>query len=249
MGAPKVTPSPTLSLGRVLFKFRSVTPLPVVALLIWLLWRSRGVPGPGGPLLDEVLDLFGLGLCLVGETVRLYITGWVSDGTSGQNDRLEAVVLNTRGPYAWVRNPLYDGNFLLVLGLLCIANDPFVYAIGLAFFFAEYFFIIRAEEDFLRGKFAHAFEDYCVKVPRWIPRLSPAFTGSLRTGAFDWRRALKKEHNPIAAWVSGAVALLAWESWARRGVIQSELMSLAGIEVVTLLLFAAVKGWKHRWLK
>ena len=158
-----MTPSPTLSLGRVLFKFRSVTPLPVLALLVWLLWRSRGAAGPGGPLVDELLDVLGVGLCVLGESLRLYVTGWVPDGTSGQNDRLEAVVLNTRGPYAWVRNPLYVGNLLLVLGLLCVAHEPPVYAVGLAFFFGEYFFIIRAEEDFLRGRFVHAFDDYCAK--------------------------------------------------------------------------------------
>ena len=232
-----------------LFKFRSVTPLPVLALLTWLLWRSRGLAGPGGAFIDQGLDVAGLGLCLLGESLRLYVTGWVPDGTSGQNDRLEAAVLNTRGPYAWVRNPLYVGNLLLVLGLLCIANDGWVYAVGLTFFFGEYFFIIRAEEDFLRGRFAHVFEDYCAKVRRWIPRLTPAFTGSLRAGSFDWRRALKKEHNPIAAWISGAVALLAWESWARQGVVLSQLLTLAGIEAVTMVLFVAVKGWKHGWLK
>jgi protein-S-isoprenylcysteine O-methyltransferase Ste14 len=240
-----VTPSPTLSLGRVLFKFRSVTPVPIIALVLWLLWRSRSTVGPGGEPVDALLDVLGLLLGLAGEALRFAVTGAVPDGTSGQNDRLEAAVLNTRGPYAWVRNPLYVGNLLLVLGLLLIANEPFVYAIGLGFFFGEYFFIIRAEEDFLRGRFAHAFEDYCAKVRRWVPRLTPAFTGRLKDGGFDWRRALKKEHNPMAAWVSGAVTLLAWESWARHGVV---LVPVLVVEAVTLVLFVFVKGWKHAWL-
>lgn len=240
-----MTPSPTLSLGRVLFKFRSITPLPVLGLLVWLLWRSRGQAGPGGFQVDEGLERAGIGMCVLGEALRVYVTGWVPDGTSGQNDRLEAVVLNTRGPYAWVRNPLYVGNLLLVLGLLCIANDPWVYAIGLAFFFGSYFFIIRAEEDFLRGRFVHAFDDYCAKVPRWIPRLSPAFTGSLRDGSFDWRRAIKKEHNPTMAWITGMVALLAWESWARNGVQPATLGALAALEVGALLAFIGIKSWKH----
>ena len=241
--------STTLSLGRVLFRFRSITPLPVLALLVWLLWRSRGVAGPGGLLVDELLNLAGVGLCILGEALRFYVTGQVPDGTSGQNDRLEAVVLNTRGPYAYVRNPLYVGNLFLVLGLLCVAHDVFVYLAGLAFFFGEYFFIIRAEEDFLRSRFVHAFDDYCAKVPRWIPRLSPAFTGVLRDGGFDWRRGLKKEHNPTMAWVTGVVALLAWESWARNGVQPATLIALLTLEVLALLAFAGIKGWKHQWLK
>ncbi len=244
-----MTPSSTLSLGRALFKFRSVTPLPVLALLVWLLWRSRGQAGPGGPLVDELLDLIGVGLCILGESLRFYVTGWVPDGTSGQNDRLEAVVLNTRGPYAWVRNPLYVGNFALVLGLLCVAHDPFSYAVGLAFFFGEYFFIIRAEEDFLRSRFVHAFDTYCAKVPRWVPRLSPAFSGALREGSFDWRRALKKEHNPTMAWLTGVVALLAWESWARNGVQPATLGVLTALEGTALLAFIGIKGWKHGWFR
>ncbi len=232
-----------------LFKFRSVTPLPVLGLLVWLLWRSRGAAGPGGPLVDEVLDLVGVSLCILGEALRFYVTGWVPDGTSGQNDRLEAVVLNTRGPYAWVRNPLYVGNLLLVLGLLCVANEAFVYGVGLAFFFGSYFFIIRAEEDFLRGKFLHAFDDYCARVPRWFPRWSPAFTGSLREGTFDVRRALKKEHNPTMAWITGVVALVAMESWTRHPVQAATLGTLAALEAIALLAFIGIKSWKHGGFK
>ncbi len=239
----------SLSLGRALFKFRSVTPLPVIALLLWLLWRSRSAPPAAGPELDGLLDQLGVGLCVLGEGVRFYVTGWVPEGTSGQNDRLEATVLNTRGPYAWVRNPLYVGNLFLVAGLLCIADDLYVTLVGLTFFFGSYFFIIRAEEAFLRQRFVHAFDDYCAKVPRWVPRLSPAFSGVLREGAFDWRRALKKEHNPMMAWLTGVFALLAWESWARTGVQPATLALLAGLEVCALLVFAGVKGWKHGWLR
>ena len=232
-----------------LFRFRSLTPLPVVAVLCVLLFRERAVLGPGGVLLDGLLDLIGLALCMTGEALRVYVTGSVPDGTSGQNDRLEAAVLNTRGPYAFVRNPLYLGNLFLVAGLLCIANDLWVYALGLGFFFFEYFFIIRTEEDFLRTRFAQVFEDYCGKVPRWIPRHSPAFNGALRAGGFDWRRALKKEHNPSAAWISGALALLAWESYTRHPSQQTALLTFAALEVGTLVAFVAIKGWKHGWFK
>ena len=63
-----------------------------------------------------------------------------------------------------------DGIFsaLICLGLLLIAHDPWVYVIALAFFFGEYFFIIRAEEDFLRQKFGAAYEEFLQKVPRWM---------------------------------------------------------------------------------
>ena len=244
-----MTEPATLRLGQTLFRFRSFTPVPVLVLMGWLLFRSRGEYGPGGALTDAVFDQVGLLFALLGQALRFYVLGWVPEGTSGQSNRLEASVLNMRGPYAYVRNPLYVGNLLICLGLMLIAHDVWVYALGLTFFFGEYFFIIRAEENFLRDKFGVAFDDYCAKVPRWMPRSTPAFGGALRDGSFDFKRALKKEHNPFAAWATGAVALLAWEHWARGTLTQSMMMWLGVIEGVVLIAFVSIKTWKRGWLK
>lgn len=233
--------------GRLLFRFRSFTPVPVIAALAILLWRSRGMPGPGGLLIDAALDALGLLVALTGQALRFYTLGLVPEGTSGQGSALEAATLNTRGPYAHVRNPLYLGNLGIVMGLLLIAHDPWAYAIGLAFFFGEYFFIIRAEEQFLRARFGERFDEFTRNVPRWIPRLTPAYGGALRV-RFDLARALKKEHNPFAAWASGAVVLLAWERWARGALSPAMVAALALAQLAILALFLAVKGWKHRWL-
>jgi len=239
--------SAVLGLGRALFRFRSFTPVPVLALLAWLLWRSRGAPGPGGPAVDAALDAAGLAVALGGQVLRFYTLGQVPEGTSGQGSALEALSLNTRGPYAYVRNPLYLGNLGICLGLMLIAHDPWVYAVGLAFFFGEYFFIIRAEEDFLGRRFGADFAAYCGKVPRWVPRSRPAYPGELRRG-FDWRRAVKKEHNPFAAWASGAIALLAWEAWARGTLRRETFAAFALAELAVLAAFALIKAYKRGWL-
>ena len=237
----------TIDLGKVLFKFRSFTPVPVLLGLGLLLARSRGAPGPGGPVVDEGLNLLGLWVALLGQGLRFYTLGQVPEGTSGQGAVLEASTLNTRGPYAYLRNPLYLGNLGICLGLLLVAHDPWVYLVGLAFFFGEYFFIIRAEESFLRQKFGERFEQFCQKVPRWIPRGSPAFDGALRQG-FDVRRALKKEHNPFAAWASGALLLLGWERYARGALSATALWTLVGLEAAVLITFGGVKAYKRGWL-
>lgn len=241
--------SPLLAIGRWLFRFRSVTPVPVIVGIAWLLYRSRGVPAGGNPAADLGLDLLGLLFAMLGESLRVYVTGWVPEGTSGQNDRLEASVLNTKGPYAHVRNPLYVGNFFICLGLACIAGDLAPAALGLGFFVFEYFFIVRAEEDFLRSKFGAAFDAYVAQVPRWLPRARPASQGKLREGHFDWRRALKKEHNPGAAWSLGALALFAWEKVARGELSPGVLAVLVATASMVLVFFLSVKGWKHGWLK
>jgi protein-S-isoprenylcysteine O-methyltransferase Ste14 len=237
----------TLGLGQALFRLRSFTPVPVIAGLAFQLARSRGSPGPGGPAADIALNWVGLAVALAGQALRFYTLGQVPEGTSGQGNSLEAVTLNTRGPYAHVRNPLYLGNLGICLGLLLIAHEPWVYLGGLAFFFGQYFFIIRAEEDFLRRSFGAAYEEFLAKVPRWVPRLTPAYPGKLRT-RFDLGRAIKKEHNPFAAWALGALVLLAWEAHARAGVSPGYARLLEGLGAAVVLFYALAKAYKRRWL-
>jgi protein-S-isoprenylcysteine O-methyltransferase Ste14 len=235
----------TLRLGQALFRLRSLTPVPVVGLCLWALWASRAQV----PAFGAFFAWAGLGLALLGQALRYFTLGWVPEGTSGQNLTLQASTLNTRGPYAHVRNPLYVGNLGIVAGLLCMAGNGFVAVVGLAFFFGEYFFIIRAEEHFLRGKFGEAFDTFCASVPRWVPRVTPAYAhGRLRDGGFDWQRALKKEINPFAAWVSGAMVVLLWQRWVH-GVLESQTsFVLAALWSGTLLALLIIKAWKKGWL-
>jgi protein-S-isoprenylcysteine O-methyltransferase Ste14 len=239
--------SPIVRFGNVLFRYRSFTPVPVIVLLGWLLYRSRGTPGPGGPEVDTALDVLGVLLALAGQALRFYTLGLVPEGTSGQGFELEASTLNTRGPYAYVRNPLYLGNLGICLGLLLVANDPWVAVGGLLFFFGEYFFIIRAEESYLRQKFGPAFDDFVARVPRWIPRLKPAYEGDLRA-RLDLRRSLKKEHNPFTAWASGVLVLLGWEMAARNTLGAGALALLVAVEAMVLASFALIKAYKRGWL-
>jgi len=244
MATATTQPTGTTTLGTMLFRFRSFTPLPVIALVGWLLWRSRGTAGPGGPAVDAALNAVGLALAAAGQALRFYTLGLVREGTSGQGAVLQATHLNTRGPYARVRNPLYLGNLGICLGLLLVAHEPWAYLVGLGFFFGEYHFIIRAEERFLLELHGGAYRDFLARVPRWVPRLSPAYPGALND-RFDWRRGLKKEHNPFAAWASGAVLLLGWELSARGQLRPGRLAALVATELAVVVAFATIKAYKR----
>src|SRR5258708_22828702 len=143
----------TIDLGRWLFRWRSYTPIPILIVLLAVILESRPtvfVEGDGTQLWVGL----GVALALAGEALRFFTLGQVPEGTSGQGSSLEASALNTRGPYAYVRNPLYLGNLGICLGLLLVANRSWAYLIGLAFFVLQYFFIVRAEERFLRATYA-----------------------------------------------------------------------------------------------
>ena len=231
--------------GRLLFRWRSFTPVPLVLLAVPLLWRSRG---PASPLWLAS----GLLLCVLGQALRAWVLGQVPDGTSGQNEKLIATQLNTRGPYARTRNPLYLGNFAITAGLCLVAHDALLLALVAALFGLQYRAIIAAEEDFLRTQFGAEFDAYCARVPRFWPRraAAPALADLAPLEAprpFDWRRALRKEHNPAAAWVAIAIVLKAADRAQAAG--PKALWPYAIALAATASVWLCIKGWKHRWLR
>lgn len=85
--------------------------------------------------------------------------------------------LTISGPYAYTRNPLYLGSALIAAGF-ALALQSWLLAVVLAGGFAViYIPVIAGEEQFLRSTFS-SFDDYCQKVPRFFPRLTPAKTES-----------------------------------------------------------------------
>src|SRR3954469_3251740 len=190
--------------GRVLFRWRSFTPLLLLAFAVPLLARSRGAHHP-------VWIATGFTLCVLGQALRAWVLGGVPDGTSGQNEKLIATDLNTAGPYARTRNPLYLGNLLITLGVCAIAHDAILAALAAVLFAVQYRAIIAAEEAFLREKFGARFDEYASRVPRFWP-LALAKAASPRPWSAG--RALRKEHNPAATWLALALLLLGGDARA-----------------------------------
>ena len=149
------------ALGRFLFRWRSFTPVPLLALAAFLIWRNRG---PASPL----CLVGGLALCVAGQALRFAVLGQVPDGTSGQNEKLGAVSLNTRGPYAYTRNPLYLAGTTLVLGVGLVSGIVWFLLIAVLAAFAVQKLAIEREERHLQARFGRTYVDYAERVRRWI---------------------------------------------------------------------------------
>lgn len=216
-------------LGRLLFRYRSFTPVPALALAALLVFRSRGPASLGWVLTGFVL-------CLGGQALRAWVLGLVPDGTSGQNEKLIAVSLNTSGPYELTRNPLYLGNLGIVVGLCLIAHDLWLMLLAVALFALQYWFIIAAEEHFLLSRFGAEYETYKARVPRFWPQVR-----TVQSRPWNWPRIVRKEHNPCAAWLALAVLLL-WLD--HRAEARPYAIALSLIAVLWL----SAKAWKHHWL-
>ncbi len=179
--------------GAFLFRWRSYLPLLAAPLVIAAFldphYASHAFRGSA----SDLWELFCILVSLTGLGIRCLVAGYVPEGTSGRNTLTQAAdVLNTRGMYSLVRNPLYLGNFLIILGLLLFTQVWWFCAAGTAIFWIFYERIIYTEEEFLRQKFGTAFTSWALKTPVFIPKLSGWQRPAL---PYAWKTVLRREHS------------------------------------------------------
>ena len=80
-------------------------------------------------------------------------------------------VLVIKGLYRYVRNPMYVGVLCLIASqaLFWRSYPILVYMIFIVACF--HLFVIAYEEGHLKHVFGEQYEEYCKRVPRWLPRL------------------------------------------------------------------------------
>ena len=106
---------------------------------------------------------------------------WRGLGTPAIFDPPRRLVVT--GLYRWVRNPMYAGMVLLVIGEAILYADIRRQMLWLAaiFWLAATIFVWIYEEPVLREKFGTDYVAYCAAVRRWIPRLKPFDNSSAAT--------------------------------------------------------------------
>jgi protein-S-isoprenylcysteine O-methyltransferase Ste14 len=191
--------------GEFLFKHRSYLPLLTAPLVIAALLD----PQYSHPLFSGFSGGLWKTICIcisfAGLMVRCLVAGYVPLGTSGRNtERQVANSLNTKGMYSLVRNPLYLGNFLIILGLLLFIQVWWFAVAGIAIFWIFYERIIFTEEEFLRGKFGAAYVDWTLKTPVFVPKFSGWQKPEL---PYAWKTVLKREHSTQFGMVSALTVL------------------------------------------
>lgn len=76
--------------------------------------------------------------------------------------------LVTSGPYKYSRNPLYIGILLVTVGFVLIAGSHTGFLLTILFFVFWNQLIKNKEEPDLKKKFGKEFDNYMLKVNRWI---------------------------------------------------------------------------------
>ena len=121
----------------------------------------------------------GLPLAFLGEAIRAWAVGY--SGVTTRGDRVTAPLLVSGGPYAYVRNPLYVGNFITALGFAIAftggdagTKRVALVAGALGTMLGVYSIVVPHEERYLRSTFGAEFDAYVAAVPRVKPRTTPA---------------------------------------------------------------------------
>ena len=106
--------------------------------------------------------LIGAGISVVGLLIRAWASGHIRKNSA----------LAVSGPYAYTRNPLYLGSFILGLGFTVGAGRWLLAALFGVLFLGIYFPVMRVESATMGQSFGPEFRDYSQAVPLFLPRLT-----------------------------------------------------------------------------
>jgi protein-S-isoprenylcysteine O-methyltransferase Ste14 len=224
-----------VALGNFFFRYRT-TISPLLLLLLFL---------PGPRVLPDPFAAAVIGLCVacLGQIVRWTTIGLEYIVRGGRNHRVYADDLVTEGLFRHSRNPMYVGKFLMVLGAGIASNRwPSMLAITAAYSFM-YQAVTLAEEAFLRQKFGAAFDDYCRRVPRWLPVLT-GLNETFARSAFKWPRVLRKGYSEPLGWITpiSLIGLYNLRHAPASSAEHAQTMFLVGLVAVAALFWLAA-GW------
>jgi protein-S-isoprenylcysteine O-methyltransferase Ste14 len=130
-----------------------------------LSWTGIGRPEAAGwPQVAGVL-IGSIGAVAALSCVWAFVM--IGKGTPAPFDPPRRLVV--RGPYRFVRNPMYLGAGLALAGaaLFYVSAPLLVYAV--LFLLAAHCFVVYYEEPTLRRSFGPDYESYCQRVSRWWP--------------------------------------------------------------------------------
>jgi protein-S-isoprenylcysteine O-methyltransferase Ste14 len=183
--------------GEFLFRWRSYVPLALLPLIIIALPEEDRIASQIGHRAEHVIFYLSVLISLSGLALRWLTVGCVRSGTSGRNTRAQrADSLNTSGMYSVVRNPLYLGNFIAMLGVLVCVKVWWLVAIFAVSYWLYIERVVAAEEAFLEAKFGDAYREWARATPAFIPRFSSWRPPQER---FSLRSLLRREYNGLLA--------------------------------------------------
>jgi protein-S-isoprenylcysteine O-methyltransferase Ste14 len=140
--------------------------------LIYVPARLLARVGIIGPAIVGFPQVGGLAIGTVGGLLVVWCIStfvFVGRGTPAPFDPPRELVV--RGPYRFVRNPMYIGAALALAGAAAYFQSWQLLGYAGLFLLAAHLLVIVYEEPVLRQTFGASYETYCGRVRRWWPKL------------------------------------------------------------------------------
>ena len=161
----------SVRLDKLLFFGRCSNVLFLLAILIFAwVYPPSGI-FEEGTWTEAFTDTFGIGSLVAGSFLWIWALSF--GGRCTRSRGFNAPKLITRGPYAYMRHPIWLSNLILGIGIMFLAEAFSLFPLFLGLFALQYTITI-AEETFLKERLGEGFELYCSLVPRFIPKILPA---------------------------------------------------------------------------
>ena len=180
-----------------IFNYRSYIPIPFLVVMAWMAHPTA------------LSIVAGIVVVSAGEFLRLWGVA-IAGSETRTTGPVGGTFLITRGPFAYVRNPLYVGNILIYCGVGVMANAFWLVVIALIFFAIQYALIVSLEEEYLAKAFADEYQRYVKSVPRFIPTFKKFSEGSNVQPGLDWGRGIVSEKSTLLAITSVTLLLVAY---------------------------------------
>ena len=130
------------------------------ALLELMLPTSLPLTSMGVPL--------GVGALALGVAINVAaFTAFRGTGASPNPGRVVPVVVD-RGVFGITRNPMYAGFLLVHVGIAFWSDSLWILFMVVPAWAVLRYAIIAREEEYMRGRFPGAFDNYCRRVRRWL---------------------------------------------------------------------------------
>jgi protein-S-isoprenylcysteine O-methyltransferase Ste14 len=141
-------------------------------LLVYLPARLLSWSGMVRPTTFEMPQVAGIVIGAAGAAVALcciFTFAFIGRGTPAPFDPPRRLVI--RGPYRFVRNPMYIGAGLALAGAALYYESWPMLVYAALFLVVTHIFVVSYEEPTLRRTFEQEYEEYCRRVRRWWPRV------------------------------------------------------------------------------
>ncbi len=117
--------------------------------------------------------IIAMGLLIAGLGLVYFVTAIIALGehySDAHQGRLPTAIIQ-RGPYRYVRHPIYSANLVLTIGLLIVSGSAWL-AINLLVLSTYYYVMIRKEEAYLLTAFPE-YHTYRQRTGALLPRIFP----------------------------------------------------------------------------